>query len=90
MLLAVDLMVRHTGKDFVDVECVAIASVLSFQSSSVYSPEFYTPQANRLATDGDTSLSEQILDVSMTEVKAEVQPDGITDDVCGASSRGNR
>ncbi len=35
MLLAVDLVARHTGKDFIDVEGVAIASVLTLQPSSI-------------------------------------------------------
>ena len=38
MLLAVDL-----NENVIDVERVAVASVFSFQSSSVYSAEFYTP-----------------------------------------------
>ena len=38
MLLTVDL-----DEDFINVERVAVASVFSFQSSSVYSAEFYTP-----------------------------------------------
>lgn len=67
MLFSADL-----HKDFGDVECVAITTMFALQPSSVYSPTFYTPKANCLATDGDTSLSDQILDVAMTEVKAEV------------------
>ena len=38
MLLTVDL-----NENFTDAERVAVASVVSFQSSSVYSAEFYTP-----------------------------------------------
>jgi hypothetical protein len=66
MLFAIDFY-----DDFIDEKCVAVATMLSLQSSGVNRPELDTPQANRLAADGDTSLSEQILDVSMTEVKAE-------------------
>jgi hypothetical protein len=51
MLFAIDL-----HKDFVNEESIAIASVLSLQSSGVYSSEFYTPQADRFAGYSDASL----------------------------------
>jgi hypothetical protein len=49
-------MVRHTGEDFIDEECVAIASVFPFQSSGVYGAELDTPEANCFAADRDASL----------------------------------
>jgi hypothetical protein len=75
MLLAVDLMVRHTGEDFIDEVGVAIASVLPLQSLGIFGAEFDTPQANRFAADSNASLSEKILDLSVAEVEAVVQPD---------------
>ena len=51
MLLAIDL---HEG--FIDEEGVAIASVVSFQSSGVHSSEFDAPETDRLAADSDTTL----------------------------------
>ena len=48
MLLAV-----YFYEDFVDVERVAIAPMLSPQSSSVYCIELDTPEADSLAADGD-------------------------------------
>jgi hypothetical protein len=65
MLLAVDL-----DEDLIDEKCVTVATMFALQPSTVYCPRFYTPQASRLAADSNTSLSEQTLDVSMTEVKA--------------------
>jgi len=53
MLLAVDLY-----EDFIDIEIIAIASVFSLQSSGVYSVAFDAPEADRLAADGNTPLSE--------------------------------
>jgi hypothetical protein len=65
MLLAIDLMVRHTGEDFVDVECAAVASVFSFQSSSVEAAEFDAPEANRFSRHSDAPLGQQIFNVSV-------------------------
>jgi hypothetical protein len=51
MLLAIDLMVRHTGKHFIDEEGVAVASMLPFQSSGIQSTELDAPEPNGLAAD---------------------------------------
>jgi len=59
MLLAVD-----SDEDFIDVESIAIASVLSLQSPGVKRAELDTPEADRFATDGDASLGEEIFDIS--------------------------
>jgi hypothetical protein len=45
-------------QNFINEEGVTEASVLSLQSSSVYSSELDTPLANRFAADGDASLGE--------------------------------
>jgi hypothetical protein len=60
--------------------------MFSLESTSVYSTEFDTPQANRFATDSDASLGEQIFDEwsgipAMAEIEAAVQLDCIADDV---------
>ena len=59
-------MVRHTGDDFIDIAGVAIASVLTFQSSSVQSAELDAPKTERFAADGDTAFSEKVFDVPVT------------------------
>ena len=51
MLLAVDF-----DEDFIDEEGITITSVLSFQSSNVYSPKLDTPETNRLSADSDSSF----------------------------------
>jgi hypothetical protein len=55
--------------------------MFSLESTSIYSTEFDTPQANRFATDSDASLGEQIFDITMAEIEAAVQLDCIVDDV---------
>ena len=74
-------MVRHTGEDFVDVEGIAVASVLSFQSAGIDSSELDTPEADRLPADSDPPLCQYVLDVSVTQIEAVVQPDCVRDDV---------
>ena len=76
MLFAID-----PDKDFINVEGIAEASVLSLQSSGINSSKFDTPETDRFATDGDTSLSEKIFDISMAQVEAVVDPDSIGNDI---------
>jgi hypothetical protein len=63
MLFAIDLLVRHTGEDFIDVEGIAVAWVFSVQSSSIETAKFDTPKADRFAAHGDATFSEEILDI---------------------------
>ena len=76
MLLAVYLY-----EDLIDVERVAKASVFSFQSTGVYSAEFYTPETNRFSADSDTSFGKKIFDVSVAEIETIVEPDGVGNDL---------
>ena len=48
MLLTVDLY-----EDLIDVECIAVASMLSFQSSGVEGTELDTPESDSFSADGD-------------------------------------
>ncbi len=59
-------MVRHTGEDFIDVDGVAVASVLSLQSAGIYGSEFYAPEADRLSGYGDASLCQEIFNIAVT------------------------
>ena len=76
MLLAVD-----PQKDFINVEGIAIAPVLSFQSPGINSYALDAPKANRFAAYSDNSFSEQVFDVSMAEIETVVEPDGVADDI---------
>jgi len=51
-------MVRHTGKDFINVEGVAIASVLSLQPAGLNRSEFDAPKTDGLAGYSDASFCE--------------------------------
>ncbi|MEH6570970.1 MAG: hypothetical protein V7709_17950 [Halioglobus sp.] len=49
-------MVRHTGENFIDEECIAEASVLSLQAAGINGSKLDTPQSDSLSADGDASL----------------------------------
>jgi hypothetical protein len=59
-------MVRHTGEHFIDIESVAITTVLLLQSSGVYSPEFDASYADRFFGYSDASLCQENLDIAVT------------------------
>jgi hypothetical protein len=83
MLLAVDLY-----KYLIDIEGIAVASVLAFQSTCINRSEFDTPEADRFPTDRDASLGEKVFDVAVTEIEPVIEPDGVGDDIgWGAPSR---
>ena len=65
MLLALDL-----DEDFIDEEGVAIATMATLQSSSVYSSEFDATQGDRFTADCDTSLSQKVFDIPMAEIES--------------------
>ena len=65
-------MVRHTGEYFIDVEGVAVASVLSLQSAGINSTELDAPEANRVSRYRDASLCQQISNIPMAEVEFKI------------------
>ena len=86
-------MVRHTGENLIDEQCIAVAPVLSFQSADVNGIKFDTPEQDSLAADDNDSFSKQIFNEwsgtpAMAEIEPIAQPDRVTDDVWwGAPSR---
>ncbi len=76
MLLAVDL-----HEDFVDVEGVAVASVLSLQSAGVFGSKLDAPETDRFPSDDDASLGQQVFDICVAKIKAIIEPHRVTDDV---------
>ena len=74
-------MVRHSGKDFINVEGISVATVLPLQSPGVQGTEFDTPEADRLTGYNNASLGEQIFDIAVTQIEAIVEPDSIGNDI---------
>ena len=74
-------MVRHTGKDFIDVKGIAVATMILLQSSGVQSSEFDAPEADRFPSDDDASLSQEVFYVTVAQVEAVVEPYRIGNDI---------
>ena len=47
----------YLDEDFVNVERIAVASILSFQATSIDCSEFDAPQTDGFTADGNASLS---------------------------------
>jgi hypothetical protein len=76
VLLTVDL-----DKDLIDVEGVAIATVLSLQATSINRTKLDTPKADCFSGYGDAPLSQEVFYISVTEIKSVIEPDGVGNDV---------
>lgn len=50
---------------FVDEKGITVAAVLSLQSTSVQCAEFDAPEPDGLSTNGDSSLREEIFDITV-------------------------
>ena len=70
MLLVVDLY-----EDFIDVQSVAVSSVLSLQPAGITRSEFYTPETYQFSSDSDASSSQEIFYISMAQIESIVEPD---------------
>jgi hypothetical protein len=71
----------YLDEDFVNVEGIAVASMLSFQAASIDCSEFDAPQTDGFSAYCDATFSQQIFDVSVAQVKAIVEPDGVRNDI---------
>jgi hypothetical protein len=76
VLFAVDF-----DEHFIDEEGITIASMFTLQSACINGTEFDTPEANRLAADGDIAFSQKVFDISMTQIETTLEPDGVTDNI---------
>ena len=74
-------MVRHTGEYFIDEEGVAVTSVLALQAAGINRSEFYTPETDCFTAHGNASFGREVLDITMTQVKSVVEPNGIGNDI---------
>jgi hypothetical protein len=52
------LFAIYLYEDFIDVEGIAVAAMLTLQSSGVPGAELDAPKANCFSADGDTPLSQ--------------------------------
>jgi len=66
---------------FVKVPSVIRPRALAHQAGGNLGPEFHRPATDALVTDVDASLSQQFLDIPITERETIVQPNCMADDV---------
>lgn len=65
----------------VDIEGIAIASVLLLQSSRINRSELDAPEADGFSTDSDPSLSQQVFNIAVAQVRSIVTPDSARNDI---------
>ena len=58
-------MIRHTGEDFIDVEGIAVAPVLSFEAARVNGTELDTPEPDQFSGYSDAAFREQIFNITV-------------------------
>jgi hypothetical protein len=75
------LLAIYLYEYFINVKGVAVASMLSFQSTSIDGTELNAPKADRFATDSDASLSHQVLKIAVAEIESVIEPDSIRNDI---------
>jgi hypothetical protein len=63
------------------IKSASVTSVRLIQTLREAGAELDTPQANRFAADSDASLGKKILDISVTQIEAIVEPDCVGNDV---------
>ena len=69
MLLAVD-----PDEDFVDVEGINIAAMLSLQATRINGTKLDTPKTDCVSGHSDATFSEKIFNVAVAEIEAIVEP----------------
>jgi hypothetical protein len=63
MLLAV-----YFHEEFIDIEGIAVATMLTLQAAGINNSEFDTPNPDRFSADSDASLSKEVFDIAMAQV----------------------
>ena len=75
MLLTINL-----HEDLINEKCISVSLVLLFQTTNIFQTELIAPQTNCLIANGDSTFSQQIFDISMTEIESMIEPNCVLDD----------
>ena len=62
---------------FIDIESVTIALVISAKSLGEFGAELRAPKPDGLIAHRNTTLGQQILNISMTQIESVVEPNSI-------------
>jgi hypothetical protein len=76
MLLAIDFY-----EDLINVEGIAVTSVLPLQSAGIDGTELDAPETDGFSGYSDAPFSEQIFNIPVAQIESIVQPDSKADDV---------
>ncbi len=68
-------------EDRVDKKSIAVASMRTPQSALVSGTELVAPQPKRFLADLDSSMSQQIFNIAVTEAESVIQPYRVLDDI---------
>jgi hypothetical protein len=68
-------------EELIEIPRVTLAATATPQPSSVIDPEGQAPLSDRLVSDRDAALGEEVFDVAKTEAESVLQPDGVADDL---------
>ena len=63
-------------ENFIDIEGIVVATMLTLQAAGINGSEFDTPQADCFAGYSDATFSEQIFNIPMAKIEAIVEPNG--------------
>ena len=80
----ISLLASDPNEEFIHKEGVAVSAVPK-RSMRVPWSERGAPEADGFVGDEDASLSQQVFDIPMTEIKAVMEPDGLLNDLRGKS-----
>jgi len=75
------LFPTNLHEDLIDIESIAITLVFPLQASGIFGSELDTPEPDCFITDSNSTLGEEIFDISIAEIEPVVQPDCVTDDI---------
>ena len=67
-------------EDFIDKERIPESLVSTLQTPGIFRPKLVAPQPNRFITDFNSTFSQKIFDIAVTEIESMVEPDGILND----------
>jgi hypothetical protein len=74
------LLSVYPDEHLVEIKRIAEADMPALKLASVFGSKLDEPQTDRLITDRDTLLCQQVLDITKAQVEAVVDPYRITDD----------
>ncbi len=77
----IQLLAADLHEHFINEKCIAETWMPTLQTLGILRSKLVTPQANRFITDENTSFSQQIFYIPMTEIESMIEPNCILNNV---------